>query len=244
MKIFTPAAEVRSWRVVPLGMILSGCLLLGLRILSAGHDGPGPDARVQPLPPVPSEQALSLLAFGDPATLGSGLLLWLQTFDSQGGRQLSYRNLDYERLTAWLERIHALMPESHYPLLLATRVYSSTTDPQRMRAALEFTHRVGMSDPARFWRWLAEAAVLAKHRLGDLPMALEIARDIRAKVPGEQLPHWARDLELILLEDMGEYETSYLLVQGLLDSGQITDPDEIRFLRQRLKDLREQLVDK
>lgn len=244
MRIFTPAAEVRSWRAVPLGIMLLASLLLGLRILSVGHDGRGLGSQFQPLPPVPSEQTLSLFAFGDPATLGAVLLLWLQTFDSQAGRQLSYRHLDYGRLIGWLDRIHALMPRSHYPLLLATRVYSSTTDRQRMRAVLEFTHRVAMTDPARFWRWLAEAAVLAKHRLGDLPMALEIARDIRAEVPADELPHWARDLELILLEDMGEHETAYFLVQGLLDSGEVQDPDELRFLRQRLKALREQLVDK
>jgi hypothetical protein len=244
MRIFTPAAEVRNWRAVPWGILLLGCLLLGLRVLSVGRDGQGSGSQVQPLPPVPSEQALSLLAFGDPATLGAGLLLWLQTFDSQGGRQLSYRNLDYERLIGWLDRIHALSPESHYPLLLATRVYSSTTDRERMRAALEFTHRIAMTDPERFWRWLAEAAVLTKHRLGDLPLALEMARDIGRGVPAEQLPHWARDLEFILLEDMGEYETAYVLVQGLLDSGEVTDPDEIRFLRARLQALRQRLVDK
>jgi hypothetical protein len=244
MRIFTPAAEVRSWRAVPLGIILLGCLLLGLRVLSARHNGQGIGSQVQPLPPVPSEQALSLLAFGDPSTLGAALVLWLQTFDSQGGRQLSYRNLDYERLIGWLDRIHTLRPESDYPLLLATRVYSTTTDRERMRAALAFTHRIALTDPGRFWRWLAEAAVLSKHRLGDLPLALEMARDIRREVPAEQLPHWARDLELILLEDMGEYETAFILVQGLLDSGEVTDPDEIRFLRARLQGLRQRLVDK
>jgi hypothetical protein len=244
MRLLTPAAEVRSWRAVPPVVIAFGAALLAARVVLTGLAPVVSESRVQDLPPVPSAATLSLAGLGDRAVLGAGLLLWLQAFDSQGGRHLSYRDLDYGRLIEWLDRIHELRPDSDYPLLLATRVYSSTPDREQMRSALEFTHRTALSDPERFWRWLAEAAVLAKHRLGDLSLGLQMARDITRRVPAGQLPHWARDLELILLQDLGEYESAYLLIQGLLDSGEITDPDELRFLRHRLEALRRRLVDK
>jgi hypothetical protein len=243
MRIFTPQTEVRSWRAVPPMVLVLIAVLLTARILLAGDGTRLAESRASDLPPVPPAPVLSLAALGDRPVLGAMLLVWLQSFDSQGGRHLSYSRLDYGRLLGWLERIHELRTDSHYPLLLATRVYSSTEDPDRLRAALEFTHGLALTDPERYWRWLAEAAVLAKHRLGDLSLALEMARDIVRRVPIEQLPHWARDLEPILLEDMGEYESAFLIIQGLLDSGEITDPDELRFLRDRLEALRRRLVE-
>ena len=51
------------------------------------------------------------------------------------------------------------------------------------------------------------------------------------------MPHWARQMEVFILEDMNEQDSAAILLGGLLDSGQITDPNELRFLTDRLKDL-------
>ncbi|HZF23179.1 MAG TPA: hypothetical protein VE030_06920, partial [Burkholderiales bacterium] len=49
-----------------------------------------------------------------------------------------------------------------------------------------------------------------------------------------EVPHWAKQMHIFVLEDMGEHETAKLLLGGLLASGAITDAHEARFLTQRL----------
>ena len=118
------------------------------------------------------------------------------------------------------------------------RLYGQVADPERQRIMLEFAHEAFRARPAARWRWLAEAAILAEHRLGDRQLALRFARTLAARTrPGGDVPHWARDLQLLLLEDMGEFEAARLLIRGLLASGEIEDPHEIRFLQRRLEAL-------
>ncbi len=44
-------------------------------------------------------------------------------------------------------------------------------------------------------------------------------------------------MEIFLHEDMGEYEAAKVLLGGLLASGTVTDPHELAFLVERLKQL-------
>jgi hypothetical protein len=41
-------------------------------------------------------------------------------------------------------------------------------------------------------------------------------------------------MELFVLEDLGEIESAKILLGGLIESGAITDPNEVRFLTERL----------
>ena len=102
---------------------------------------------------------------------------------------------------------------------------------------LEFVHQRFMDDPNRRWPWLAHAAVLAKHRLADLPLALRYAQAIASHATGQDVPHWAKQMQIFLLEDMGEIETAKVLLGALLNSATVTDPDEIQFLTSRLNQL-------
>jgi hypothetical protein len=45
-------------------------------------------------------------------------------------------------------------------------------------------------------------------------------------------------MRIFLLEDMGEREAAAVLLGGLLDSGEVKDTNEIRFLMQRLDALK------
>ena len=45
-------------------------------------------------------------------------------------------------------------------------------------------------------------------------------------------------MRIFLLEDMGELEAATVLLGGLLASGEVTDPAEVRFLSQRLAQLK------
>ena len=51
------------------------------------------------------------------------------------------------------------------------------------------------------------------------------------------MPLWARQMEIFILEDMNELEAARIMLGGLLQSGVIQDPAELRFLKQRLEEL-------
>jgi len=102
---------------------------------------------------------------------------------------------------------------------------------------LEFIYQEFQKDPNRRWPWLAHATLVAKHRLGDLPLARRYAAAIDRLTNSASLPLWARHMELFVLEDMNELEAAKIMLGGLLESGRLTDPNEIRFLAQRLKEL-------
>jgi hypothetical protein len=194
------------------------------------------------LPPPPSAQALRLASFGEPATLARLAMLYLQAFDYGGNNANPYRLLDYARLTGWLEAILELDPRSEYPLFAAARIYADNPDPARSRIALDFIYREFFRDPDRRWPWLAHAALLAKHRLNDLPLARRYAAAIDRNTRSANVPLWARQMEIFILEDMNELEAARILLGGLLESGAIHDPAEARFLQLRLEELERRLA--
>jgi len=104
---------------------------------------------------------------------------------------------------------------------------------------LDFIYQAFLQDPNRRWQWLAHAAVVAKHRLHDLPLALRYAQAIARHARGQNVPHWAQQMPIFILEDMGEAQSAKVLLGAQLAEGQISDPREIHFLTQRLKTLEE-----
>ena len=94
----------------------------------------------------------------------------------------------------------------------------------------ELVHRRFLEAPDRRWPWLAHAAVMAKHRLADPELALRYARAVTEHATGPHVPAWVRDMSVLIAADMGELEAARVLIGGLLHSGRVRDPHEIRFL--------------
>lgn len=164
-------------------------------------------------------------------------VLRLQFHDTQPGRSIPFRELDYARVRIWLERLLRLAPASEYPLSLAVRVYAQVNDPPRQRQMLDFARAAFVERPGERWRWLAEAIMIAKHRLADAELALRYAKILNQHTIPGQVPFWARDLQVLLLEDMGELESARILIGGMLASGAINDPNELRFLEKKLQEI-------
>ena len=215
--------------------------LLGLALLAQiGFSAlqPRPQARAEALPLPPSLPALRVISLGDPIPLAQLLTLELQAFDNQPGISIPFLKLDYAHVQAWLERILDLDPNGQYPLMMASELYAQVPDEVKQRQMLDFVYRQFSADPNHRWPWLAHAAIMAKHRLHDLPLALRYAQALAARATGPGVPDWARQMQIFLHEDMGEYETARVLLGGLLASGTVTDPHEIRFLIERLNQLK------
>ncbi len=213
-------------------MILALMLQFGVR--SANPLSP-PNAT--DLPPIPEASTLAALGFGDPVPLAKVLMLYLQAFDYQSGDRAPYQALDYDRLQAWLTRILRLDPNGQYPLMAASRLYADVPSEAKKRQMLEFVYQEFFKDPDRRWQWLAHAAAIAKHGLKDLPLARKYAAAIQKYAVGEDVPLWARQMEIFILEDMNELETARIMIGGYIEKGLIRHPGELRFLENRLKEL-------
>lgn len=185
----------------------------------------------------PSLGALRLAALGDQVALSKLLMLQLQAADSAGG-SVAIGQLDANALQAWLTRIADLDPRASYPLFAASHIYAEGRDPVRKRQMLEFVYDRFVLDPNRHWGALAYVALVAKHQLHDLPLALRYARALRQYATGPQVPSWAKQMEVFVLEDMNELESAKVLLGGMLASGQLTDPHERAFLDAHLKALK------
>jgi hypothetical protein len=176
-----------------------------------------------------------VLSDGEPIALAQILLLYLQAFDNQPGISVPFRDLNYGAVEAWLNTALDLDPATQYPFMMAAQLYAQVPDARKQRQMLEFVHREYLRDPERRWRWLAHAAIIAKHRLKDMPLALRYAEDITRYAKGAL--GWARQMRIFILEDIGEVEAAAVLLGGLLASGELTDDAEIHFLTERLKAL-------
>lgn len=189
--------------------------------------------------PVPASD-IRLVSLGESELAAKLLEFWLLSFDTQAGRIMKYESLHYGNLIGWFETIEELDPRSDYPGLMASRVFVDVRDVQRVKRMVNFVHRSFLKAPEKRWRWQAQAVILAKYRLNDLELARRLAEDLRIQAMNSDIPAWARDMEFLILQEMGEFEAARALVGSLLNSGAVTDSDELRFLTAKLKELKEQ----
>jgi hypothetical protein len=226
----------RPLHSIPRWIIVGVPVLLCLQILWRAAQ-PDPHEHVTALPAPPTLTDLRIASLDDPIALAKILMLWLQAYDNQPGVSIPFRDLDFAMVKRWLQRILDLDPRAQYPLLAASRLYAETPVEPKQRLMLEFIHEQFLLAPNQRWPWLAHAVFIAKHRLHDLPLALRYARSLATQATASTVPHWAKQMHIFVLEDIGEIAGARILLKALLDSGQITDPNELRFLQARLQAL-------
>jgi hypothetical protein len=220
--------SVPRWVLALLGAAL--CVQVGWQAAQ-----PKPVARADALEYPPAIPALRVAALGEPIALAQWLTLELQSYDNQPGISVPFLELDYRRVGAWLTAILAMDPIGQYPLMMAAQLYGQVPDAAKQREICELVRKEFSADPNRRWRWLAHCAVMAKHRLHDLPLALSYAEAITREA--RSASNWARQMQVFILADLGERESAAVLLGGLLESGEVTDPAEVHFLTQRLEEL-------
>ncbi|GMR16413.1 MAG: hypothetical protein BMS9Abin31_0747 [Gammaproteobacteria bacterium] len=220
-------------------------LLLALMLQLLWHSMQEPVvAKAEDLAPPLSTRTYVMGSLGEPIAAAKFLNLWLQAFDNQPGASISFHQLNYPRLTQWLDTILELDPEGQYPMLVAARVYGSVQDHKKQRIMMDYIFYKFNENPNKYWRWLAHAVIIAKHELKDNDLALKYAHALAEKATGKNVPYWAKDMKIIVLEDMGEVEAAKILVGALIDSGEITDPYELNFLTHKITILEEKMLKK
>ncbi|ALG66521.1 hypothetical protein [Beggiatoa leptomitoformis] len=190
----------------------------------------------QALPQPPDINLLKISSFGDEIVTAKLLMLWLQSFNAQKGRFLVNQSLNYDTLLAWLTIILDLDASASYPLFSASHLYTDVADPHKQRRMLEFVYTQFFVNPAQRWRWLAYVTVIAKHRLKELPLALKYAQAISRYVD-VNTPQWTREMEVFILEDMGEWEKAYTVIERLFAQHELVEPADVQFFQHELHEL-------
>ena len=221
---------------VPKAVLFALALALTAQIALRAANPPAIPKAID-LPSPPGSGVLSIASFGDPVPLAKLLMLYLQAFDYQSGDRTPYQALDYKKLQIWLAQILLLDPKGQYPLMAASRLYADVPNESKKRQMLEFVYQEFIKDPNRRWQWLAHAAAVAKHGLKDLPLARKYAAAIQKYAQGDDVPLWARQMEIFILEDMNELETARIMIGGYIEKGLIKSPGELRTMEQRLKEI-------
>jgi hypothetical protein len=233
----------RPMSSLPRPLVLGFLVLFGGQLLYHHASRAQMAASYRPLDKPLSASVYRGISMGSEQMLGYLLAIRLQLHDNQVGQHFRYSLIDYEVLLDWLELISAISPRSEYAMLLASRIYSQTSDPDRLRQILAFIERRFDENPQLHWRRMAEASLLAKHKLNDLDRALQIAEKIALQPTSVQMPQWARDFRFLLLAELNEFESAIAIIQALLQSKAIADPDEKRFLEEKLSDFQQMLLD-
>ena len=224
--------QVRPLSAVPKRVLL--LLAIGLSAQLGWHFSHPPLPPVAAnLPQPPTLATLQLASFGEPIALSKMLLLYLQNFDDQPGVNAPFWHLDYPRITTWLGLTLQLDPPGQYPLFLASEVYGDIRDQAKQRLMFEFVYHQFFINPNQRWRALAYAAIKAKHQLNDLPLAHRYAEAIRLNATAPEVPDWAKQMDIFILEDMGQYDNALSLLDALIQSGQVSNRGELELLQGR-----------
>ncbi len=200
-------------------------------------------AKYRPLSKPLAGDSYRAVAMGSEELLGYLLSINLQLHDNQAGQHFRYSLIDYDLLVRWMDTISDISGTIEYPMLLASRIYTQTNDERRLRLILDYIERRFDDNPQLHWRRLTEACLIAKHKLNDLELALRFADKLAATPAEVNMPHWARDFQFLLLADLNEFESAIAIIQALLQSGSIKDPDERKFLKEKLSDFQQKLFE-
>jgi hypothetical protein len=188
------------------------------------------------VPAPPTSEALDIMALGDRQFLYRALGLEVQNFGDTAGRFTPLLEYDYARLGEWFERLDRLDPVADYAPAIAANYYGLTPTRADTRHIVTYLAAHARRDIARKWRWLAQAAYMARHKLKDLPLALDLARELAQlsnRHPG--LPVWTRSMPAFILAEMGETEAARTLLGAILESEPGLSPEEVRGMRGHLR---------
>ncbi|CAA6605605.1 conserved exported hypothetical protein [Rhodospirillaceae bacterium LM-1] len=189
--------------------------------------GRGMYANEEITPPPPPALSLKLAAMGDDQFLFRSLGLHLQNFGDTGGQVTPLADYDYQRLYGWFLALDGLDPLSDYVAVIAAQYYGLTPKNEDVRHVVAYLRAHAAKDYASNWRWLAHAVYLARHRMKDNVLALEVAREL-AGLPIPDLPPWTRAMPAYAMADLGEREAAIALLVAIMatDAKHLT-PEEV-----------------
>ncbi len=209
---------------------LLGAVALAVLFWQASSDI---EARWAGVPPVPSVRTATLMTLGDTQLAYRSGALTLQMLGDGGGRIVPLKEYDYHKLGQWFDVLDALDPAADHVPMIAAYYFGATRVPGDIAVIVDYLGRIGDNPAGQKWRWLGHAAYLARHRLDNLDLALDLAYKLARIEPldGKALPIWARQMPAFLLNAQGDKQAARALIEEMLGSADDLHPNEVNFMK-------------
>ena len=183
------------------------------------------------VPPVPDIHKAQLFTLGDTQLAYRAYALMLQNIGSIGGRGVSLKKYDYDRLNDWFLLEDKLDPDADIVPMLAANYFGAVDQVEKLQKILNYLAIVGARPEKEKWRWLAQAVFLAKHVMRDNDKALELAY-LLADNKNPNLADWAKQMPVFILQEEGQSELAYKIMLNILISNIDTlHPNEINYMQ-------------
>lgn len=184
-------------------------------------------ARWSNVPPIPNDISIASPGLGDTQFAYRSYGLMLQNLGNTGGRFTPLKDYNFEELGKWFTIQHALDPISDFTPVIAGYYFAASQDANKLRPLINYLAIAGNSSQGEKWRWLARAVFLARFRLEDLDLALNLARKLNA-LENPDMPMWAKQMPVNVLNQRGEKQAALELMMGILQSsGDKIHPNEV-----------------
>lgn len=189
------------------------------------------------VPPVPTPRGALMMTLSDAQFSYRFGAITLQGLGDYGGQVTPLKDYDYGRLEKWFWLLHELDPASNHVPMLAAYYFGAARDPEDAAVVVRYLATIGQNPAGNKWRWLVHAIFMARHRLHDLQLALDLAYKLSKMEPvGDTLPQWAYHMPAFVLEEKGDQEAARKIVEDLLTSSRRFHPNEVNFMKDYLVD--------
>ncbi|MBX7197999.1 MAG: hypothetical protein K1X51_01325 [Rhodospirillaceae bacterium] len=166
------------------------------------------------LPPPPTQRMAEVAAFGDRQFFFRRAALDFQEAGDTGGRIVPIGNYDSNAVLGWLHLLQDLDPRSIIPVGLAAGYFGHSQDLSKVPPVIGFIREAVNLDPVQRWQALYEAIFLAKGRLKDSQLALDVASQLSSYGP-DVVPQFAALSPAFILEQDGDKERAHAIVEKI-----------------------------
>lgn len=209
-------------------LVLNAALWLGSR-----HVYP----RWAAVPPAPGFGGAMVMTLGDASLSYRIGGLTMQSLGDGGGKSTALKDYDYASLGKWFHLLHQLDPASNHVPLVAAYYFGATSVPKDLAVVVDYLATIGQVPIGNKWRWLAQAIYLARYRMHDLPLALDLSYKLARMQPvGDRLPIWAQQMPAFILKEQGDKEAARAIAEGVLQGGEKLHPAEVTYLKAYMVD--------
>ena len=203
-------------RGIPSKLLCVFFLFLTANILFWGHARP---LRLEwnNVPPVPNRLSALWTGLGDQQLAYRLYGLFMQNMGDTGGRSVSIKQFDYKELKKWFLLQYSLDTRSDFSPFLAGYFFGNNSNPEQLTHIVDYLEVAAGDEDGKQWRFLAQAAFLARFKMKDLDRALQIA-DKLVKMDNPEMPPWTRQMPAIVLSAKGEKEAAFEFMLSLLQT--------------------------
>ncbi len=180
------------------------------------------------VPPVPSMLSVTSSALGDEQFSYRLVALMLQNLGDHGGRSTALKDYNFDNLSDWFllsSRLDGL--SNHVPYLAAFYFSNVQTPEASLPPLIEYLRTIGRVTKGEKWRWLAQAVFLARYKMHDLNLALDLADELAA-LDNPDMPVWPRQMSALIQSERGDKDAAItILVELLASSREQLHPNEV-----------------